>query len=64
MFTVPVSVASEAALYEPLDPSGRMLSGDLQAYLSSFVEERELGQDVRVELFCEEAVDERRFRDA
>ena len=64
MLTVPVRVALESDLYEPFDPSGRALSSGLQAYLASFVEDREIGQEVRVELTCGRAIDERRFQEA
>lgn len=64
MFTIPISAASESDLYEPFDPSGRTLSSGLQAYLASFVEDREVGQEVCVELACAQAIDERRFRES
>ena len=61
MFTIPISVGSEADLYEPFDPAGNTLSAGLREYLESFVEEREVGQEVCLELVSAVPVDLGRF---
>ena len=64
MFAIPVSIGSEADLYEPFDPAGKTLSTGLRDYLESFVEDREMGQEVRLELVSAAPVDLDRFDSA
>lgn len=61
MFTIPISIDSETDLYEPFNPAGNTLSAGLCDYLESFVEDREVGQEVRLELACAAPIDLDRF---
>ena len=64
MHTISINVTSETNLYEPFDPTGGTLSAGLRDYIGSFVEDRELGQEVRLELVCKEPIDKARFEEA
>ena len=63
-FVIPIDVTDEQDLYEGFDAAGLTLSESLKGYLSDFMEDRKLGDNVRLELTSEHALDIDRFRQA
>ena len=63
-FLLPVSIRSEQELYSEFDPSGQVLSSSLRDYLSDYIEDRNIGEDVHLVLSSSEEPDMERFRKA
>jgi hypothetical protein len=63
-FCIPVKVENENDLYEKFLPSGLSFSSDLTAYLEDCLEDRELGENVSLELQSSQELDMEHFRDA
>ena len=45
-FCIPIKVDDEADLYERFLPSGMSFSGELQAYLEDYLEDRRIGEGI------------------
>ena len=63
-FLLPVSIRSEQELYSEFDPSGQVLSSSLRDYLSDYIEDRNIGEDVHLVLSSSEEPDMEHFRKA
>lgn len=61
-FIIPINVREEKELYTEYDPSGLSLSSDLTAYLSDYVEDRKLGENVSIEIRSDTEPDMERIR--
>ena len=63
-FCIPIKVTNEEDLYDSFLPSGLSLSGALTAYLEDYLEERKLGEGIRLELYASQEPDMEHFRNA
>ena len=63
-FCIPIRVTNEEDLYEPFLPSGLSFSGELTAYLEDYLEDRRIGEGLRLELQSDQPLDMDHFRNA
>ena len=63
-FCIPIKVEDEQDLYERFLPSALSFSGELTAYLEDYLEDRQLGEGVILELQAPQPPDMEHFRNA
>lgn len=63
-FLLPVCIRSEQELYSEFDPSGQILSSSLRDYLSDYIEDRNVGEDVHIAIHSAQEPDMERFQEA
>ena len=61
-FSIPIKVEDESELYDRFVPSGQAFSGELVSYLADCIEDRNLGENILIELHASEKPDMERFR--
>ena len=61
---IPICVDDERALYDTFDPADQRFSDGFKSYLEDFIENRNPGGRVRLELTCSKGFDLERFRRA
>lgn len=61
---IPVCVDDERDLYDGFDPNDQRLSDSFRSYLADFVEDKRLGERVRLELTCSAQFNMERFQQA
>ncbi len=64
MHTVKLKIEEEKDLYDPFDPDGESLSGDVKAYIVDRIPERKLGDDVELQIIAAEPLDRERLKRA
>ena len=63
-FIIPINIGCEKEIYSEFDPSGLAFSSDLTAYLSDYIEDRKLGEQVCIEVRSKTEPDMERLRKA
>ena len=63
-FIIPINIGCEKEIYSEFDPSGLSFSSDLTAYLSDYIEDRKLGEQVCIEVRSQTEPDMERLRKA
>ena len=64
MHTVKLKIEEEKDLYDPFDPDGESLSGDVKAYIVDRMPERKLGDDIELQIIAAEPLDRERLKRA